>query len=107
MMFEEKHYGKRISEKLKDTLKRNINKWDMGDVAEAEGVSMSLVRDVAYRVIPLSERSAPAIIQLARRAFINATQKRIAAINDKDYLIDELKESEEQIRDMAVETNHQ
>ena len=74
-LFEQQHFGKRISEKLSKYIRAYTGKNDFADVAERMGVSASTIRDVCHRYNTLTENSAPAIIEMMRIAIQNCNSR--------------------------------
>lgn len=71
-LFDKEHYGKPISEKLSDYLKKYTNSNDRANAATISGVGTSTIRDVMYRNNSLTEENSKGIIELMRIAIKNA-----------------------------------
>lgn len=92
MLFEKKDFGKTISQKLSAYIKTHTGKVDHAEVASELGVSPSTIRDVIYRTNVLTERSAPAIIEMMRRAIKNCDQSINDSREAKEFLAWELED---------------
>ena len=85
-MFKEEAYGRPISEKLSTTLRRNITKNDIADIATYTEVSFSTIRDVVYRTNSLTLSNSKAILELIHIAFSNSLARQLQAEGDKLFL---------------------
>ncbi|MEM8999120.1 MAG: hypothetical protein AAGB24_02565 [Bacteroidota bacterium] len=85
-MFEEKDYGKPISEKLSVVLRRNVSKNDYANIAAKSNISFSTIRDVVYRTNSLTKSNAKAIALLVYAAFENSLAHKIQAEGDIIFL---------------------
>ena len=63
-VFLEEDYGKPISERLSEILRRNLSKNDYANIAIRTNVSFSTIRDVVYRTNSLTKANAKAILLL-------------------------------------------
>ena len=99
MLFEPKHYGKPISKKLSEILRRNTSAYDYTKAAECVdyNIGVSTIRDVTLGRNPLTKGNAEAIIFLARIAFMNARTTIKIAEEDQDYFLEELGEDQSEI----------
>ena len=59
-LFEEKHYGKPISEQLSGYLRTYTDKHDRANVSVETGVGTSTIREVMYRTNPVTKRNSNA-----------------------------------------------
>lgn len=91
-LFEQEHFGKPISEKLSEYLRRYTDKYDRADVSIKTGVGTSTIRDVVFRANALTENSSVAIIELARIAINNCTHNIEKAVEVKEELTTMLQE---------------
>ena len=91
LIFAEKDYGKPISEKLSEVLRRNTSKNDFANIAIQSNVSFSTIRDVVYRTNSLTKQNATAISLLIHAAFENSFAYKLQAEGDINYLNDLLK----------------
>ena len=91
LIFKEEDYGKPISEKLSEVLRRNTSKNDFANIAIQGNVSFSTIRDVAYRTNSLTKLNANAISLLVRAAFENSFAHKLQAEGDILYLDGPLK----------------
>ncbi|RDY59891.1 hypothetical protein [Flagellimonas nanhaiensis] len=85
-IFQEDDYGKPISEKLSEALRRNVNKNDYANIAIRSNVSFSTIRDVVYRTNSLTKVNANAILLLIHAAYENSIAYRLRAEGDMLYL---------------------
>jgi len=90
MLFEEHHYGKRISEKLSEYLKEFTDVNDRADVAEKMEVSSSIIRDVVYRTRTITANNKDAIVELMRVAIKNCMSRMASAKTAKTFLESQL-----------------
>lgn len=90
MLFEEHHYGKRISEQLSEYLKEFTDVNDRADVAERMNVSSSIIRDVVYRTRTITDKNKDAIIELMRVAIKNCMSRMASAKSAKTFLESQL-----------------
>lgn len=91
MLFEEKHYGSPISEKLSEIIRRYTDKDDIADTSRRTDISVSTIRDVIYRRNSLTENNSGAIVAMAGIAFRNCLDSRQQADEDTEYFAKELK----------------
>lgn len=85
-IFEEKDFGKPISERLSEILRRNVSKDDYANIAIRSNVSFSTIRDVVYRTNSLTKANATAICLLMHAAFENSLAYKLRAETDIIYL---------------------
>lgn len=91
IIFREEDYGKPISEKLSEVLRRNATKNDFANIAIQSNVSFSTIRDVVYRTNSLTKLNAKAISLLIHAAFENSFAYKLQAEGDILYLSNLLK----------------
>ncbi|MCK0161135.1 hypothetical protein [Allomuricauda sp. F6463D] len=91
LLFDEKDYGKPISEKLSMVLRRYTSKNDFANIAIRSNVSFSTIRDVVYRTNSLTKLNANAISLLIHAAFENSFAYKLQAEGDIIFLSDLLK----------------
>ncbi|NQZ43178.1 MAG: hypothetical protein HRT65_02625 [Flavobacteriaceae bacterium] len=87
-LFQDEAYGKPISERLSNLLRRNTSKNDFANVALRSNVSFSTIRDVVYRTNSLTKGNAKAIALLLHAAFENSIAARLQAEADALFLED-------------------
>ncbi len=85
-IFKKEEYGKPISERLSETLRRNLTKNDYANIAIRSNVSFSTIRDVVYRTNSLTKANALAICLLMHAAFENSLAYKLRAESDMLYL---------------------
>ena len=85
-IFQKEDYGKPISERLSETLRRNLTKNDYANIAIRSNVSFSTIRDVVYRTNSLTKANAMAICLLVHAAFENSLAYKLRAENDMLFL---------------------
>ena len=85
-MFKAEDYGRPITEKLSETLRRNSTKNDFANIAASSGISFSTIRDVVYRTNSLTHSNSKAIIELIQISFDNSLARQLIAECDKQYL---------------------
>lgn len=93
MLFEQEHFGKRISVQLSDILLAHTSEKDVAAAAENAGISHSIVDKVKRRKNSLTKDNSEAITELCRIAFRNATQKKedaSKAVRDLRPLIEKI-----------------
>jgi len=90
-IFTEEDYGKPISERLSQVLRRNATKNDFANIAIQSNVSFSTIRDVVYRTNSLTKVNAMAISLLIHAAFENSFAYKLQAEGDIMYLSNLLK----------------
>ena len=83
-IFNESEFGKPISDDLSATLRRNITKDYMADIATQTGISFSTIRDVVYRTNSLTAGNSVAIGLLVKTAFENSLARKRQ--NDRDIV---------------------
>lgn len=86
LIFKDEDYGKPISEKLSEALRRNTTKNDLANIAIKTNVSFSTIRDVVYRTNSLTKLNAKAIGLLMHAAFENSVAYKLKAEGDNIYL---------------------
>ncbi|NAY91576.1 hypothetical protein GTQ34_06575 [Muricauda sp. JGD-17] len=89
-IFEEEDYGRPISERLSEILRRNVSKNDYANIAIRSKVSFSTIRDVVYRTNSLTKTNATAICLLMHAAFENSMAYKLRAESDIIFLNDML-----------------
>ena len=91
LIFTDENYGKPISEKLSEVLRRNTSKNDLANIAIKSNVSFSTIRDVVYRANSLTKLNTKAISLLMHAAFENSVAHKLQAggimFTWADYLI--------------------
>lgn len=92
MLFEGKHYGNPVSEKLSNYLRKYTDKFDRANVATKTGIGTSTIRDVVLRTNSLTEKNSKAIIELMRIAVKNCTNRIKGASEVKEDLETMLKD---------------
>lgn len=85
-IFSEEDFGRPISERLSEVLRRNVSKNDMANVAIQGNVSFSTIRDVVYRSNSLTKINALAIALLLHAAFENSIAYKLRAEGDIMFL---------------------
>ncbi|MEW2920722.1 hypothetical protein AB1A65_04585 [Muricauda sp. ANG21] len=85
-MFSKEDYGKPISERLSETLRRNVSKDDYANIAIRCNVSFSTIRDVVYRTNSLTKANAQAISLLIHAAFENSIGYKLRSEGDILFL---------------------
>ena len=85
-MFNDTEYGKPISERLSNILRRTTSKNDLANIALRSSVSFSTIRDVVYRTNSLTKSNAKAIALLVHLAFENAIAQKLQAEGDMMFL---------------------
>ena len=90
MLFEENHYGKPISEKLSEIIRRNIKPDSIKEVAKNSSVSIGTIKGVIYSGNNVTELNSTAIIELARVAFRNCMNTRKQAEADAEFFAREI-----------------
>lgn len=85
-IFNEEDFGKPISERLSEVLRRNVSKNDLANVAIQGNVSFSTIRDVVYRSNSLTKINALAIVLLLHAAFENSIGYKLRAEGDILFL---------------------
>lgn len=85
-IFLEEDYGKPISERLSEILRRNLSKNDYANIAIRTNVSFSTIRDVVYRTNSLTKANAKAILLLIHAAFENSIAYKLQAEGDILFL---------------------
>ncbi|WP_318343232.1 hypothetical protein [Flagellimonas baculiformis] len=78
-IFSPEDYGKPISERLSEILRRNVTKNDYANIAIRSNVSFSTIRDVVYRTNSLTKTNAQAIALLVHAAFENSIAHKFLA----------------------------
>ena len=91
LIFCEADFGKPISEKLSEIIRRNTSKNDFANIAIQSNVSFSTIRDVVYRTNILTKLNANAISLLIHTAFENSFAYKLQVEGDILYLSDLLK----------------
>jgi hypothetical protein len=86
MIFNECDYGKPISERLSEVIRRNVSKDDFANIAIQSQVSFSTIRDVVYRTNSLTKLNAQAIALLIHTAFENSIAYKLRAEGDNMFL---------------------
>ncbi|WP_375325977.1 hypothetical protein [Flagellimonas sp. GZD32] len=86
LIFSEDDYGRPISERLSEVLRRNLTKNDFANVAIRSGVSFSTIRDVVYRTNSLTKANAMAISLVMHAAFENSIAYKFRAEGDLLFL---------------------
>lgn len=86
MIFNEEDYGRPISERLSEILRRNASKNDMANIAIQSNISFSTIRDVVYRTNSLTKLNALAISFLIHAAFENSIAYKLRAEGDIMFL---------------------
>ena len=86
LIFSEADFGKPISEKLSEIIRRNTSKNDFANIAIQSNVSFSTIRDVVYRTNSLTKLNAKAISLLIHAAFENSFAFKLRAEGDILYL---------------------
>jgi len=86
IIFHDSDYGKPISEKLSEVIRRNVSKDDFANIAIQSHVSFSTIRDVVYRTNSLTKMNAQAIALLIHAAFENSIAYKLRAESDILYL---------------------
>lgn len=79
-------YGKPISEKLSEVLRRNTSKNDLANIVIRTNVSFSTIRGVVYRTNSLTKLNAKAISLLMHAAFENSVAHKLQAEGNNVYL---------------------
>lgn len=90
-MFTDAEYGKPISERLSNVLRRTTTKNDLANIALRSSVSFSTIRDVVYRTNSLTKTNAKAIALLVHVAFENSIAQKLQAEGDMMYMDQMLK----------------
>ncbi len=90
-MFSKEDFGKPISERLSETLRRNVSKDDFANIAIRSNVSFSTIRDVVYRTNSLTKANAQAISLLIHAAFENSIAYKLRSEGDTLFLENYLK----------------
>ena len=90
-MFADADYGKPISERLSNVLRRTTTKNDLANIALRSSVSFSTIRDVVYRTNSLTKSNAKAIALLVHIAFENSIAQKLQAEGDMMYMDNMLK----------------
>lgn len=85
-VFSEEDFGKPISERLSEILRRNVSKNDYANIAIRSNVSFSTIRDVVYRTNSLTKANAKAIVLLIHAAFENSIAFKLQAEGDLLFL---------------------
>ncbi|MER3375891.1 MAG: hypothetical protein RIM83_14730 [Allomuricauda sp.] len=85
-IFSKEDYGKPISERLSEILRRNASKNDYANIAIRSNVSFSTIRDVVYRTNSLTKANAQAISLLIHAAFENAIAYKLRSEGDILFL---------------------
>lgn len=85
-IFSTDDYGKPISERLSEILRRNVSKNDYANIAIRSNVSFSTIRDVVYRTNSLTKTNAQAIVLLIHAAFENSIAHKLRAEGDTLFL---------------------
>ncbi|WP_318311163.1 hypothetical protein [Flagellimonas crocea] len=86
LIFKEEDYGKPISERLSEVLRRNTTKNDFANISIQSNVSFSTIRDVVYRTNSLTKLNAKAISLLIHAAFENSFAYKLQAEGDILFL---------------------
>ncbi|MEC7263872.1 MAG: hypothetical protein VXW38_09045 [Bacteroidota bacterium] len=86
MIFNESDYGKPISARLSEVIRRNVSKDDFANIAIQSQVSFSTIRDVVYRTNSLTKLNAQAIALLVHAAFENSIAYKVRAEGDILFL---------------------
>lgn len=73
MLFEESHFGKPISDKLSNYLRKHTDKFDRANVSTKTNIGTSTIRDVVLRTNSLTESNSKAILELMKIAVKNCT----------------------------------
>ena len=90
-LFQKDDYGKPISARLSEVLRRNVTKNDYANIAIKTNVSFSTIRDVVYRTNSLTKVNANAILLLIHAAYENSIAYKLQTEGDMLYLNDLLK----------------
>ncbi len=90
-MFTNDDYGKPISERLSNVLRRTTTKNDLANIALRSSVSFSTIRDVVYRTNSLTKTNAKAIALLIHVAFENSIAQKLQAEGDMLFMDNMLK----------------
>ncbi len=85
-MFTDADYGKPISERLSNVLRRTTTKDDLANIALRSSVSFSTIRDVVYRTNSLTKSNAKAIALLIHVAFENSIAQKLQAEGDMLFM---------------------
>ena len=85
-MFTDADYGKPISERLSNVLRRTTTKDDLANIALRSSVSFSTIRDVVYRTNSLTKSNAKAIALLIHVAFENSIAQKLQAEGDMMFM---------------------
>ncbi len=85
-MFTDDDYGKPISERLSNVLRRTTSKNDLANIALRSSVSFSTIRDVVYRTNSLTKSNAKAIALLIHVAFENSIAQKLQAEGDMLFM---------------------
>lgn len=85
-IFSKEDYGKPISERLSEILRRNVSKDDYANIAIRSNVSFSTIRDVVYRTNSLTKANAQAISLLIHAAFENSIAYKLRSEGDILFL---------------------
>jgi hypothetical protein len=109
MLFEQKHFGKPISEKLSRILIDYTNNYDKLEATKGTNIgSVDTIKAIIGRARNLTEQNSEAIINLARIAFVKVGMEKERAEESEDYLLEELQESDFEIRNNVLnQTKHE
>ncbi|MBW8245020.1 hypothetical protein K1F50_19605 [Muricauda oceani] len=86
LIFKDEDYGKPISARLSEVLRRNTSKNDLANIAIQSNVSFSTIRDVVYRTNSLTKLNAKAMSLLIHAAFENSFAYKLQAEGDIVFL---------------------
>lgn len=86
LIFNEDDFGRPISERLSEILRRNTSKNDLANIAIQSEVSFSTIRDVIYRTNSLTKVNAMAISLLIHAAYENSIGYKLRAEEDIMFL---------------------
>ena len=90
MLFEEKHFGKVISEELSKKIRAHTGVDDRFIASAITDVSESLVRQVIFRRAVLTEKNSIAVIEMLRLALENSRKKISTARESIEYFEEQL-----------------
>jgi hypothetical protein len=90
MLFEEKHFGKPISDKLSYILVNYTNEIDRLEAVRGTNITREALGLLIRRGKPVTKENSTILISLSRVAFHNVERERVRTEEIKDFLIEEL-----------------
>jgi hypothetical protein len=94
MLFEQKHFGKPISEELSVFIREYTDNSDRANASVLTGVGTSTIRDVSYRTNSLTKENSKGILQLLKIATKNCYLRIKKGNQDAEYAEEILGEKE-------------